>query len=74
MGIIKAIKLGFDYIKYGEDEKDNEKIRAIMEKYDEDLKHEVLARSISFGSGAEGSYEKEWTVNGEKVTLAVRKI
>ena len=29
MGIIKAIKLGFDYIKYGEDEKDNEKIRAI---------------------------------------------
>ena len=29
MGIIKAIKLGFDHIKYGEDEKDNEKIRAI---------------------------------------------
>ena len=29
MGIIKAIKLVFDYIKYGEDEKDNEKIRAI---------------------------------------------
>ena len=29
MGIIKAIKLGFDYIKYAEDEKDNEKIRAI---------------------------------------------
>ena len=55
-------------------ESGNEKIRAIMEKYDEDLKHEVLARSISFGSGAEGSYEKEWTVNGEKVTLAVRKI
>lgn len=29
MGIIKASKMGFDYIKYGDDEEDPEKIRAI---------------------------------------------
>ena len=29
MGIIKAVKLAFDYLKYGEDENDVEKVRAI---------------------------------------------
>ena len=45
-----------------------------MEKFGDQLKHEVLAESIFFGEADEASYGKEWTVNGEKVTLAVKKI
>ncbi|HAV27785.1 MAG TPA: energy-coupling factor transporter ATPase, partial [Lachnospiraceae bacterium] len=29
MGIIKSVKLAFDYLKYGEDENDVQKVRAI---------------------------------------------
>ena len=45
-----------------------------MEKFGSDLKHEVLAESISYETADETAYTKEWTVNGEKVTLAVKKI
>lgn len=31
----------------------------------------MLARGVQYGT-AEG-YEKEWNINGEKVTLAVKK-
>ena len=52
----------------------NDRIRAIMEKFGSDLKQEVLAESISYETADETAYTKEWTVNGEKVTLAVKKI
>ena len=52
----------------------NDRIRRIMEKFGSDLKHEVLAESISYETADETAYTKEWTVNGEKVTLAVKKI
>ena len=52
----------------------NDRIRAIMEKFGADLKHEVLAESITYDGADDTAYTKEWTVNGEKVTLAVKKI
>ena len=52
----------------------NDRIRRIMEKFGSDLKQEVLAESISYETADETAYTKEWTVNGEKVTLAVKKI
>ena len=50
----------------------NEKLEGIMKKYESGLKKEVLAESITYGS-LDG-YTKEWSVNGEAVTLGVRKI
>ncbi len=49
----------------------NSRIREIMQKFETELKKEVLAETISFDE-ADG-YVKEWTVNGEKVTLGVKK-
>ena len=44
---------------------------AIFEKYNEEIKSEVLADKIT--EGELSGYEKEWSINGEKVTLAVEK-
>jgi isoleucyl-tRNA synthetase len=49
----------------------NSLLRGIMQKFETELKKEVLAETISFDE-ADG-YVKEWTVNGEKVTLGVKK-
>ena len=54
-------------------ESGNDRIRGILEKFEEQLKKEVLAESVTYSDAPEGAYEKEWTVNGERVTLAVRK-
>ena len=54
-------------------ESGNDRIRGILEKYEDQLKKEVLAESVVYGSAPEDAYEKEWTVNGERVTLAVKK-
>ena len=54
-------------------ESGNERIRGILEKFEDQLKKEVLAESVTYSDAPEGAYEKEWTVNGERVTLAVRK-
>jgi isoleucyl-tRNA synthetase len=43
----------------------------IFEKHGDDIAAEVLANAIH--SGALAGYEKEWNINGEKVTLAVEK-
>ncbi len=51
----------------------NDKIRKILEKFEDQLKHEVLAESAIYSEAGEEAYVKEWTVNGERVTLAVRK-
>ena len=52
-------------------ESGNDRIRGIMQKFEEELKKEVLAESISYDET--DGYVKEWTVNGEKVTLGVKK-
>ena len=52
-------------------ENGNDRIRGIMQKFEEELKKEVLAESISYDET--DGYVKEWTVNGEKVTLGVKK-
>jgi hypothetical protein len=33
----------------------------------------VLATAIAEGDAPEGAYAKDWSINGEKATLAVRK-
>ena len=53
------------------DESGNDRIRGIMQKFEDELKKEVLAESISYDET--DGYVKEWTVNGEKVTLGVKK-
>ena len=50
----------------------NEKIASLMKKFEESLQKEVLALSITVG--ALDGYTKEWTVNGEKVSLGVKKV
>ena len=35
---------------------------------------EVLADQIFEGGSLEGAYEKEWNVNGEKVSFAVKRV
>ncbi|HIU03592.1 MAG TPA: isoleucine--tRNA ligase [Candidatus Onthocola gallistercoris] len=51
--------------------KDNEKLEEIVKKNSEAIQKEVLAEEISFGA-ADG-YVKDWTINGEKVTMGVKK-
>ena len=49
----------------------DEKVSAIFEKHGAEIMSEVLAEEIHAGNLA--GYEKEWNINGEKVTLAVLK-
>ena len=49
----------------------DEKVSAIFDKYSEEIKSEVLADKITAGNLS--GYEKEWSINGEKVILAVEK-
>ncbi len=51
--------------------KDNEKIRNILQKNQEQITSEVLANGVIFDT-IDG-YSKEWNINGENVTLAVSK-
>ena len=48
----------------------NDKLRAIVEKNEAFFKRVVLADEIDY-SAADGA-AKEWNINGEKVTLAVK--
>ncbi len=50
----------------------DEKVVAIFEKYGESIMSEVLAVEITADNLT--GYEKEWNINGEKVSLAVKKI
>ena len=52
--------------------KDNDKLKDIMESNKEDIRHDVLADAIEYDS-ADG-YVKDWDINGEKVTLGVKKL
>ena len=49
----------------------DEKVTGIFNKYGEKIQTEVLANAIT--SGILAGYQKEWSINGEKVTLAVEK-
>jgi len=51
--------------------KDNEKVQSIIQKYCAEISHDVLADNVIFDD-AEGSI-KEWDINGENLTLAVKK-
>ena len=54
-------------------ESENDRIREILEKHEDQLKKEVLADTVAYTDAPDGAYVKEWTVNGERVTLAVKK-
>ena len=49
----------------------NEKLKAITEKNEDSVKKDVLAEAVTFGST--DGYVKEWNINGETVTLGVKK-
>ena len=49
----------------------NEKIAMILENNADEISHDVLADEIRIGETA--GYSKEWSINGEKVTLGVEK-
>ncbi len=51
--------------------KDNAVVEGIMRVHEEEIKTEVLAVSVSYGTTS--GYTKEWNINSEKVTLAVEK-
>lgn len=50
----------------------DDKIRKIFNNYGLQIQSEVLAREII--NGVLKGYEKEWSINGEEVTLAVEKM
>lgn len=52
--------------------KDNEVLKEVIEKYKEEIANEVLAESIIEGEVDE--YLKEWKINGEKLTLSVKRV
>ena len=52
--------------------KDNEVIKGIAQKYKEQISSEVLAQDIILEEM--DGYEKEWNINSEKVTMAVKKL
>ena len=53
-------------------EKDNDKIKEVMEKNAQTIKEDVLGMNIIFGETK--GFEKKWNINGEEATLAVEKL
>ena len=51
--------------------KGNEKLIALMQKYEKELSSTVLADMLSFGELK--GYVKDWDINGENVSLSVEK-
>ena len=49
----------------------NDRLKHITEKNEDNVKRDVLAEEIVFGST--DGYVKEWSINGETVTLGVKK-
>ncbi len=52
--------------------KGNDKIDAILKKYESEILDEVLAVKAVYGTVS--GYSKEWNINGEDVTLGVEKL
>ena len=49
----------------------NDKIDAILKKYESEIRDEVLAVKVEYDIVS--GYSKEWSINGETVTLGVEK-
>ena len=49
----------------------NDKLRGIMEKNNDAIKHDVLADDLVYETT--DGYVKDWKINGESVTMAVKK-
>ena len=49
----------------------NDKIDAILKKYESEIRDEVLAVEVVYDTVI--GYSKEWNINGETVTLGVEK-
>ena len=49
----------------------NDKVKDVVERNIDEIKSEVLADNVEFDTIK--GYEKEWNINGEKVTLSVEK-
>ncbi len=52
--------------------KDNEKIDAILRKFEGDILSDVMADEIVYDAAS--GYVKDWNINGENVTLGVEKL
>ncbi|MDD6615555.1 MAG: isoleucine--tRNA ligase [Lachnospiraceae bacterium] len=52
--------------------KDNSKIIEILQKYEAQVKDEVLAEKVLYGETT--GYTRDWNINGESVTMAVEKV
>ena len=52
--------------------KDNDKVKEIVQKNEAQIKSEVMADEITYDKAA--GFTKEWSINGEKVTLGVEKL
>ena len=53
-------------------EEGNDRIEAILDAHREEIKGEVLAEDVTLGKT--DGYVKEWNINGENVTLGVKKV
>ena len=51
----------------------NDKIKEIVNKNLDEIKKDLLAEEVIYDKSNEDVYEKEWNINGENVTLAVKK-
>ena len=51
---------------------DNDKVKEIVQKNEAQIKSEVMADEITYDKAA--GFTKEWSINGEKVTLGVEKL
>ena len=52
----------------------DDKLSAIAEKGAEDIKHGVLALSVTLGAPEEGAVSQEWNINGEKAVIGVKVV
>ena len=52
--------------------KDNEKIQTVMQKFEKEIQTDVMADEIVYETSV--GYSKEWSINGETVTLGVEKL
>ena len=52
----------------------NDLIKTIVEKNKKDIQRQLLADVLTYDEILDGSFEKEWNLNGEDVKLAVKKL
>ena len=50
----------------------NDKVKEVVKNNEEEIKSEVLANEVSYDAAS--GFTKEWSINGEKVTLGVEKL